>query len=111
MNDPATDKNNDLHLIALIPIMSKIAEEFVVEEHVKPAILAKISKNQFGAIPKYSTNFARITVFHKWIRDTDGNGATTRIILFDFCKAFDLIDRSILARKIATLNILYKIKC
>ena len=44
--------NKDLRPISLTPIMSKIAEEFVVEEHVKPAILAKIKKNQFGAIPK-----------------------------------------------------------
>ena len=91
--------------------MSKIAEEFVVEEHVKPAILAKIKKNQFGAIPKSSTTFALITMFHKWTKDTDGNGATTRVVLFDFRKAFDLIDHNILATKLATLNIPHKIEC
>jgi hypothetical protein len=91
--------------------MSKIAEEFVVEEHVKPAILAKIKKNQFGAIPKSSTTFALITMFHKWTKDTDGNGATTRVVLFDFRKAFDLIDHNILATKLATLNIPRKIEC
>ena len=54
--NPPKDMNKDLRPISLTPIMSKIAEEFVVEDHVKPAILAKIKKNQFGAIPKSSSN-------------------------------------------------------
>ena len=29
---------------------------------------------------------------------TDGNGATTRAVLFDFRKAFDLIDHHVLAK-------------
>ena len=44
-------------------------------------------------------------------KDTDGNGATTRVVLFDFRKAFDLIDHNILATKLATLNIPHKIEC
>lgn len=109
--NPPKDINKDLRPISLTPIMSKIAEEFVVEVYMKPAILAKIKENQFGAIPKSSTTFALISMFHKWTKDTDGNGATTRVVLFDFRKAFDLIDHNILATKLATLNIPYKIEC
>jgi hypothetical protein len=68
------DINKDLRPISLTPIMSKITEEFVVQEHVEPAILSKIKKNQFGATPKSSTTFALITMFNKWTKDTDGNG-------------------------------------
>ena len=89
----------------LTPILSKIAEEFVVENHVKPAIMAKIQKNRFGAIPKSSTIHALISTVHKWTVDTDGNGATT---IVDFHKAFDLIDHNILATKLVTLNIPHK---
>ena len=36
---------------------------------------------------------------------TDGNGATIRTILFDYRKAFDLIDHSILIKKLCKLNV------
>ena len=36
---------------------------------------------------------------------TDGNGATTRVVLFDFKKAFDLIDHRLLLHKLATYDI------
>ena len=109
--NPPKDVNKDLRPISLTPILSKIAEEFVVENHVKPAILAKIQRNQFGAIPKSSTIHALISMVNNWAKNTDGNGATTRVVLFDFRKAFDLIDHNILASKIATLNIPHKIEC
>ena len=34
-----------------------------------------------------------------WYKDTDGNGCTVRVMLFDFKKAFDLIDHAILRAK------------
>ena len=49
----------------------------VVEQYLKPAILAKIDENQFGAISNSNTV-------------TDGNGSTNRIILFHFRKAYFL---------------------
>jgi hypothetical protein len=36
---------------------------------------------------------------------TDGNGATTRVILFDYKKAFDLIGHRLLLNKLATYDI------
>ena len=36
---------------------------------------------------------------------TDGNGATTRVVLFDYKKAFDLIDHRLLLNKLATYDI------
>ena len=108
--NPPKNINKDLRPTSLTPILSNIAEEFVVENHVKPAIMAKIQKTQFGAIPKCPITHALITMVHKWTKDTDGNGATTRVVLLDFCKAFGIIDHNILASKLVTLNIPHRIE-
>ena len=44
-------------------------------------------------------------MLHKWNCDTDGNSATARIVLFDFKKAFDLIDHHILIQKLVSYEI------
>ena len=38
-------------------------------------------------------------------QNTDRNGSTTRVMLFDFRKAFDLIDHNILWEKLTRYNI------
>jgi hypothetical protein len=48
---PILDVNSHLRPISLTPILSKVAEDFVVEEFVKPAVLKKVDPNQFGTIP------------------------------------------------------------
>jgi hypothetical protein len=105
------DVNKHLRPISLTPTLSKIAEEFVVELHVKPAVLKEIETNQFGCVLKSSTTQALISMLHTWTTHTDGNGATVRVVLFDYRKAFDLIDHSILASKLKSLDIPYGIAC
>ena len=39
-------------------------------------------------------------MLHNWYKDTDGNGSTMRVMLFDFKKAFGLIDHAILMAKL-----------
>ena len=102
---PVQDINKHLRPISLTPILSKIAEEYVVESYVKPAVLQKIDPQQFGTIPKSSTTHALISMIHYWAKSTDGNGSTTRVMLFDFRKAFDLIDHHVLARKLSSYDI------
>ena len=48
---------------------------------------------------------ALISMLHTWTKNTDGNGSTTRVMLFDFRKAFDLIDNNILSEKLTRYNI------
>ena len=49
-------------------------------------------------------------MIHGWIKETDGNRITIRIVLFGFIgKAFDLIDNSILITKILNLNLSVRI--
>lgn len=43
--------NKDL----LTPIISKLAEEVVVEQFIKPTIVKVVDRNQFGTVPKSST--------------------------------------------------------
>ena len=86
--------------ISLTPILSKVAEEYVVQDYVKPAVMQKIDPNQFGTVPKSSTTRALISMLDAWYRGTDGNGAIARVVLFDFKKAFDLIDHHILCEKL-----------
>ena len=42
---------------------------------------------------------------HSWAKHTDGTGSTVRVVLFDYRKAFDLIDHALLAGKLLALDI------
>ena len=102
---PVLDVNNHLRPISLTSAISKVAEEFVVEKYIAPAILQIIDPCQFGAIPKSSTAHALISMIHNWTQATDATGAAVRVVLFDYKKAFDLIDHQILIQKIFNLSI------
>ena len=84
--------NKHLCPISLTLVLCKVAEEFVVAQHLRPSILKKIGDNRFGAIPESSTMHALISMVHSWTKHTDGTGSTVRVVLFDYRKAFDLID-------------------
>ncbi|XP_022808857.1 uncharacterized protein LOC111345832 [Stylophora pistillata] len=102
---PIRDVNKHLRPISLTPVLSKLAEGYVVERYVKPAVLARVDANQFGTVPGSNTTIALISMLHSWLCDTDGNGATVQAILLDFHKAFDLIDHKILVRKLMTYSL------
>jgi hypothetical protein len=42
-------------------------------------------------------------MIHQWAQATDGTGSAVRVILFDYRKAFDLIDHHILLEKLCKL--------
>ena len=52
--------------VSQTPILSKIAEEHVVDTYVKPAVLSKIDPQQFRMMPKTSTTHALISMIHSW---------------------------------------------
>ena len=60
-------------------------------------MLENVDRGQFGTIPGSSTTEAHSA--------TDGNGATVRAVLFDFNKAFNLIDHGILVQNLRLFNI------
>ena len=102
---PIQDVNKHLRPISLTPILSKIAEDYFVRDFVMPTVLKKIEKKQNGTIPKSCTTYALDSMFHNWHISSDGNAAAIRLVLFDFCKAFDLIDHNIVVRKLSDYNI------
>ncbi|XP_068726169.1 uncharacterized protein [Montipora capricornis] len=108
---PVRDVNKHLRPISLTPILSKMSEDYVVDTYVKPAVLEWIDPQQFGAVPKSSTTHALISMLYSWLESTDGNGATTRAVLFDFRKAFDLTDHHVLAPKLSSYDIPESIMC
>ena len=52
-----------------------------------------------------STTLALLDMLHDWSKGTEGNSAIIRTVLFNYRKAFDPIDHSILIRKICKLNV------
>lgn len=106
---PIKDITKDLRPLSLTSCISKIAEDFVVNDYLRPAVLKVIDKNQFGAIPNSSTTQALISMVHNWLEATDGSGATIRTFMFDYRKAFDLIDYNILLEKICQLDLPHSI--
>jgi hypothetical protein len=47
---PIQDINRQLRPISLTPILSKLAEEFVVMIYVKPTVMELIDSKQFGTV-------------------------------------------------------------
>ena len=98
------DINKDLRPISLTSTLCKVSERFVIDMDLKPVMLSVIDPSQFGFIPGPCTTFALISMFHQWLRATDGTGSTVRTALLDFRKAFDLVDHPILVAKLLCLG-------
>ena len=62
-------------------------------------------------ISKSCTTQALASMIHNWHVSSDGNSAVIRVVLYDFRKAFDLIDHNILVRKLSDYDILSHILC
>ena len=73
-------------------------------------MLQNIDPQQFRTIPKSSTTRALVNMTHNWLVNTDGNGATAKVVLLDFRKAFDLIDHYVLVQKLTTYDIPSQVK-
>ena len=97
------DLKKDLRPISLTACLSKVAEDCVVHDNIRPAVLKVLDPNQYGAVPHSSTTQALIHMVHSWAQATDGNSATIRTVLFDYRKALDQIDHRILVDKLCKL--------
>ncbi|PFX21555.1 hypothetical protein AWC38_SpisGene13950 [Stylophora pistillata] len=49
---PINDIKKDLRPISLTPSISKVAEDFIVTQHLKPAVLSQLDPAKFDVIPK-----------------------------------------------------------
>ncbi|CAB4013889.1 Tyrosine- phosphatase Lar, partial [Paramuricea clavata] len=66
--DPVNHKTNEHN--HTIPV-SKLAEEVVVEQFIKPVIFKVVDPNQYGTVPKSSTTQALISIVHNVAKATD----------------------------------------
>ena len=64
-----------------------------------------VDRSQFGFIPSSSTAYALITMFHQWLKTTDGTDTDVRTVLVDYKKAFDLGDHNLLISKLYSLGV------
>lgn len=95
-----TINNKHLRPISLTPTVFKVQKSLWCQN-----TLPLIDPNQYGAIPKSSTVHVLVSMIYQWAQATGGTGSAVRVILFDFKKAFDLIDHHILLRKLRQLAI------
>ena len=100
-----TDLHKHLRPISLTSVISKVAEDFVLERGLKNAISKILDPNQFGVVPGSSTTLNLISMLNDWSSAADQSGTVIRAVLIDFRKAFDLIDHKLLANKIMTLDL------
>ena len=82
--------------ISLTPVISPTLQKSLLWKFVKPTVMAEIEDNQYGTVPKSFTIHALTSILPHVVRRL----YRPRIVFFDFRKAFDLIDHSILARKL-----------
>ena len=100
-----TDFNKDLRPISLTSTLSKIAENIIIEYELKSKLLRKMDPKQYGFIPGSNTTLALISMMHTWLAALDGTGATVRVALLDYRKAFDLVDHNLLIAKLSNYEI------
>ena len=87
--------------ISVTPILSRIAEKFIVRKFIRPAIL---DQDQFAFKPTGSTTCALVCLQHHVTRLLETN-MYVRCLVIDFSKAFDTIDHAILLSKLSSFSI------
>jgi hypothetical protein len=67
VNETTLNVNKLLCPISLTPIISKLAEDFIIQKDLKSAVLEIFDKNEFGVVPKSSTVMALTSMIHSWL--------------------------------------------
>ena len=96
---PKEDINN-YRPISILPVISKL-----LEKHIHDSLMAFLTqfqllhKNQSGFRPNHSCETALIGMVCKWL-DSINRGSLIGTVMIDFKKAFDLVDHSLLLKKL-----------
>ena len=67
---------------------------------VDKAIAGEIYAKQFGGISGTSTTDVLVELVHMWYKATDKLNSYVRVVILDFCKAFDFINHHLLLGKL-----------
>ena len=98
---------SDYRPISVTPILSRIAEKFIVNNYLKPALPVENLQDQYAYKFTGSTNCALIQTLNFISASLDCNSNNQRVgaIAIDFSKAFDTVDHVILLNKLCKLKI------
>ena len=102
INNPKT--LGDYRPISLLPVLSKILEKIVynqISTYLNDHSLLDV--NQAGFKPGYSTQTTLLKVVDDAKQEIE-NSKITILVLFDFSKAFDMVDYNLLLDKMKNLN-------
>ena len=88
-----------------MPTLSKPIEKYI-SKHIIEHFLEYdlLHKNQSGFRPNHSCHTALIKLVDQWLENIDKN-RYNGVLLVDFAKAFDVIDRNLLIKKLKLYNI------
>jgi len=95
---------NDYRPISVTPILSRIAEKFIVKHFIRPAIPRYAVLDQFAFKPSGSTTCALVGLQHHVTYLLETN-SYVRCLIIDFSKAFDTIDHSVLLSKFSSFGL------
>ena len=91
---------NNYRPISILPILSKIIEKHVALQLYEYLNVHKlISARQSGFRPQHSCETALHQMLDEWYNSISKN-QSIGILFVDFCKAFDMVDRDILMKKL-----------
>lgn len=94
----------DLRPISVTPILSRIAEKFIVRRWLRPAVPSNVLDDQFGFKLTGSTTCA-MTYFYHHIAKLLENNDYVRCLLIDFSKAFDTVNHTVLFSKLSKFDL------
>ena len=97
---PKRNIENDIRPISVTCSVSRVAEHFVskiFDDHFDDVL----DDNQFGTTKGRSTTLALIKFSHELLLAADDHQTIIKVLFIDFRKAFEMIDHSILRRKLA----------
>ena len=96
----AKDDTNNYKPILVLPVVSKL-----LEKHVHDSLMAYLSSNsllhstQSGFRPNHSCETSLLQMINKWL-DAINSSQMIGMVMIDFRKAFDLVDHTLLLKKL-----------
>ena len=86
------------------PYPFRLVEKLIVRKYIMPALPLDLISDQFAYRPTGSTTAALVSLTHTVAQKLE-TCSYVRCLLIDYTKAFDMINHSILFRKIRSLTI------
>ncbi len=97
------DITKDLRPIALTANLIKILES-IVGDWLWPIVKPHIKLDQYAAVRGISTCHALVGMLHHWYKAAE-KFQTSRVLLLDYSKSFDLVDHNIIITKLAAYGV------